>query len=224
MSEVDEIRTIDVFCENCNVRVAARIVATHVKSTPHDVGTSFTDPADAHYDVFEYAIAVCGRCESVFLVELTSYEIPGEVSAPQGERVLYPTSRQISTEGMPASIARAYSTAARAFRVGLHEPCVIMCRKCLEALCEELGATKGNLKERLVTLRERGHIDQKLLAWADELRLIGNDAAHDLNVIMEQVDARDALEFVEAILMYAFSLNRRFEEFKNRRATARKQS
>jgi hypothetical protein len=67
-----------------------------------------------------------------------------------------------------------------------------MCRKYLEALFQELGATKDNLKERLVALRERGHIDQKLLAWADELRLIGNDAAHDLNVVIEQVDARDA--------------------------------
>ena len=75
-----------------------------------------------------------------------------------------------------------------------------------------------------MVLRERGHIDQKLLAWADELRLIGNDAAHDLHVVIEQVDARDALEFVEALLMYAFSLNRRFEEFKNRRAATRKQS
>jgi hypothetical protein len=99
-----------------------------------------------------------------------------------------------------------------------------MCRKCLEAICQELGATRGNLKERLVALQGRGQIDQKLLAWADELRLIGNDAAHDLNVVIDQVDARDALEFSEAILMYAFSLNRRFQEFKIRREATRKQS
>jgi len=62
-------------------------------------------------------------------------------------------------------------------------------------LCRELGATKGNLKDRLVELGEVGQIDQKLLAWADELRLIGNDAAHDLDVMIERVDARDALDF-----------------------------
>ncbi len=72
---------------------------------------------------------------------------------------------------------------------------------------------------RLESLRKNGHIDQKLLTWADELRLIGNDAAHDLDIVIEQVDAQDALEFVEAILMYAFSLTLKFEEFKKRRAS-----
>jgi hypothetical protein len=222
MSGTGDSGTIDVFCDNCNVQVATHVAATHVKSTPRP-GYQFEEPADAHYDVVEYAIAVCGRCESVFLVESTFYEIPGEVSVPQGERVLYPSSRQISLEGIPATIARAYSSAARSFSVGLYEPCVIMSRKCLEAVCQELGATKGNLKQRLSTLRDTGKIDQKLLAWADELRVIGNDAAHDLETVIEKADARDALDFVEAILMYVFTLNRRFEEFLKRRRTLHKQ-
>jgi hypothetical protein len=78
---------------------------------------------------------------------------------------------------------------------------------------------KSNLKERLAHLQKSGHIDQKLLTWPDELRLIGNDAAHDLEIVIEQVDALNALELVEAILMYAFSLTRKFEEFKKRRAS-----
>jgi hypothetical protein len=122
-------------------------------------------------------------------------------------------------DGMPETASRVYAAAARSYQVGLYEPCVIMCRKCIEALCQELGATKGNLKQRLENLQTNGHIDQKLLTWADELRLIGNDAAHDLNIVIEQVDAQNALEFVEAILMYVFSLTRKFEEFKNRRAS-----
>ena len=91
-----------------------------------------------------------------------------------------------------------------------------MSRKCIEAVCHELGETKGPLNRRLSNLRENGKIDQKLLEWADQLRLIGNDAAHDLEIIMEQVDAKDALDFVEAILMYVFTLTMRFEEFKRR--------
>ncbi len=195
------------------------MVATYVKRTPEN---PLADPDDTPYRVFEYATAACGRCESVFLVEREHYEVPGEFSAPQGERVLYPTARQFLTEGMPTSVARSYSAAADSLTRGLYEPCVIMCRKCLEALCREQGATKGSLKERLVQLGEAGQIDQKLLVWADELRLIGNDAAHDLDVVIEQVDARDALDFVEAILMYAFSLNRKFEEFQKRRRAARR--
>ena len=224
MSDTSESRTIDAFCTDCNVQVAARVVATHGKSTPQSGFEMITtdDPTSVPYDVVEYAIAVCGRCELVFLVESTCVEIEG-ISMPPGERVLYPSSRRISMDGVPATVVRAYSNAARSFSVGLYEPCVIMSRKCIEAVCEELGATKGNLKERLSILGENGKIDQNLLAWANQLRLIGNDAAHDLKIVIEQIDARDALDFVEAILMYVFTLNRRFEEFLERRKNLHKQ-
>jgi len=218
MNEENEIKAFVVFCAKCNVQTAARVVATYVKTTPANPIQAATDPVDTPYYVAEYALALCGRCEAVFLKESNFYEIPGDVYAPQGEEILYPTNRNVSMNGVPESTARAYDTAARCYQVGLYEPCVIMCRKCIEALCQELGATKGNLKDRLAGLQHDGQIDQKLMTWADELRLIGNDAAHDLDIVIEQVDAQDALEFVEAILMYAFSLTRKFEEFKNRRA------
>jgi len=219
MTEENEIKTFDVFCNRCNLQTTARVVAAHVKTTPVNPHEALTDPVDTPYYVTVYAIALCSKCDTVFLVESEFYEIPGEVCAPQGVSVLYPTDRNISTDGMPETASRAYAAAARSYQVGLYEPCVIMCRKCIEALCQELGATKGNLKQRLEDLRKNGHIDQKLLTWADELRLIGNDAAHDLDIVIEQVDAQNALEFVEAILMYAFSLTRKFEEFKKRRAS-----
>lgn len=219
MTEETERKTFDVFCDQCNLQTTARVVATHVETKPVNAHQALTDPVDTPYYVTEYAIALCSKCDRVFLVESDFYEIPGEVCAPQGVSVLYPTDRNISTDGMPETASRAYAAAARSYQVGLYEPCVIMCRKCIEALCQELGATKGNLKERLDSLRKSGHIDQKLATWADELRLIGNDAAHDLDIVIEQVDAQNALEFVEAILMYAFSLTRKFEEFKNRRAS-----
>ena len=205
MSGTDEARTIDVSCEHRNVQIAARVAATYVKSTPQDLRASLADPTDTPYNVFEYAIAVCGRCESVFLVESEFYNTGGSFSPTRGA-CLISDKQEVSTDGVPTSVARAYSTAARAFVVGLYEPCVIMCRKCIEALCRELGTTKGNLKERLVALRDAGQIDQKLLAWADELRLIGNDAAHDLDIVIEQVDARDALDFVEQSLCTSFRL------------------
>jgi hypothetical protein len=219
MTEENAKKTFDVFCNRCNLQTTARVVAAHNRRTPVNPYEAFTDPVDTPYYVTEHAIALCSKCDTIFLVESVFCEIPGEVYAPQGVSILYPTDRNISTNGMPETASRAYAIAARSYRVGLYEPCVIMCRKCIEALCQELGSTKGNLKDRLENLRKAGHIDQKLMTWADELRLIGNDAAHDLDIVIEQVDAQNALEFVEAILMYAFSLTRKFEEFKNRRAS-----
>ena len=78
---------------------------------------------------------------------------------------------------------------------GHYNPCVIMSRKCLESVCKELGATKETLKQSLEIFNGHSKIDKKLLSWADGLRLIGNDAAHDLEASFGQVDARDALDF-----------------------------
>lgn len=175
-------------------------------------------PWGKHYDVFEYATTTCGRCEPVFFVESEFYDIASELYPPQGEQVFYPSPHKMSMEGIPATARRAYSDATDAFKAGLYDLCVIMSRKCLEAVCQELGARKGSLKQRLSEFRDQGTIDKKLFEWADELRLIGNDAVHELEIGTKQVDAEDALDFVEAILMYVFTLNKRFEEFQKRRA------
>ena len=216
VENTDEQKTFDVFCTNCNVQTAACVVAEHSRSTLSPfLNVDDVEWTNTEYSIYVYNIAACGRCESVFLVESKIW-CNSEYEVPQEERVLYPSSSQVSMDGIPATAARIYLDAARAYSVGLYEPCAIMSRKCIEAVCHELGETKGPLNRRLSNLRENGKIDQKLLEWADQLRLIGNDAAHDLEIIMEQVDAKDALDFVEAILMYVFTLTIRFEEFKRR--------
>ena len=76
----------------------------------------------------------------------------------------------------------------------------------------------NSLFKRLQDLKERSIIDGKLLNWADGLRVIGNDAAHDLDIVISESEAKDALQFVEALIMYVFQLCRRFNEFQRRRA------
>lgn len=148
-------------------------------------------------------------------------EVPGEFSAPQGERMLYPNHDVFPGKGVPDTVRRAQQDAVRSYAAGLYEPCVIMCRKCIEAMCYELGETKGSLHKRLQVLRDQQKIDSKLIIWLDGLRAIGNDAAHDLDAQIDKSDALDSLHFVEAVLMYVFSLNKRYDEFQSRRARSK---
>mgnify|MGYP001245890349 CR=1 FL=1 len=53
-----------------------------------------------------------------------------------------------------------------------------MVRRVLEELCEDKKATGNNLMERLKALGQTVIIPGELLTAADELRLLGNDAAH----------------------------------------------
>ena len=95
-----------------------------------------------------------------------------------------------------------------------------MSRKCLEAVCKVLNAKGRNLYAMLMSLHEAEQIDSRLLNWAHQVRAIGNEAAHDVDVPVTKEDARDAFEFTEAILIYIFSLTKRFESMQERRATA----
>ena len=92
-----------------------------------------------------------------------------------------------------------------------------MCRKCLEAISSFLGEKRGSLLKRLTRLRDIGLIEAKLYSWADELRLIGNEAVHDLQARISKDDAHDSLEFLEAMLLYVFLLDSRLQKFRERR-------
>lgn len=92
-----------------------------------------------------------------------------------------------------------------------------MCRKTLEGVCEDHGVNKGNLQKRLEALRGQGVIEGRLYSWADELRLVGNDAAHDVNVEVDASDARDTVDFTRAVLEYVYTFRDRFENFRKRR-------
>ena len=214
-----EPNTIDLQCSTCNVQVATSVVATHTHSG-HPSGGVVGDLCDADTPrvVTVFSLSECRRCKGVFLSKAEYYEIPGEVWSPQtNDIVLYPSSRKIDAATLPQSVAKAYSSATGSFNVGLYEPCVIMCRKCVEALCHENGITTGNLKNRIDRLRSEGHIDQKLYTWATSLRLAGNDAAHDITVNITKDDASDSIEFLEALLLYSFVLDRKFHSFQQRR-------
>lgn len=57
-------------------------------------------------------------------------------------------------------------------------------------------------------------IDDRLLAWADALRITGNEAAHGAEFSVKREDAKDALDFTEAIVDYLFVFQERFKALK----------
>ena len=85
-----------------------------------------------------------------------------------------------------------------------------MCRKCVEAVCNEHGESKKSLAQRLRRLQDNGILDQAILQWANGIRMVGNDAAHDLKIQITKTDAKDTLDFTEAVLLYVFVLQSRF--------------
>lgn len=131
--------------------------------------------------------------------------------------VMFPTSEGKVTGNVPEDIRAAFDEACKAYRAALYNSSAIMCRKTIDGVCAAHGIATGNLAASLKKMLDEDIIDDRLHEWSTVLRHLGNGAAHDIAVTTTQPDAKDAIEFTNAILDYLFSYRDRFEEFKKRR-------
>ena len=79
----------------------------------------------------------------------------------------------------------------------------IMIRKTLEEICEDKSAKGKNLKDRLTDLGGKILIPKELIEGMDELRLLGNDAAHIEAKAFSQIGKEEieiSIEFTKEIL------------------------
>ncbi|MBK3746649.1 DUF4145 domain-containing protein [Pseudomonas balearica] len=145
------------------------------------------------------------------MAEGDKWDIPFVVF-PQGDIRVNPSA--------PVEIRAAFQEACTCYRTRAYTASAIMCRKTLEGTCAAHGVEERNLSASLKKMKELTLIDDRLFEWSDALRVVGNEAAHGVNVAISQADAKDAIEFTNAILDYLFSYRDRFEQFKKRRASA----
>jgi hypothetical protein len=83
----------------------------------------------------------------------------------------------------------------------------IMVRKTLEELCRERGAQGGNLKDRIKDLGSKVVLPQELLDGLDDLRLLGNDAAHIESTVFNSIGREEVevgVEFTKEVLKAVF--------------------
>lgn len=181
-------------CKTCEALVNAEPVATY------ELGDEFSTT---------YSLLRCPKCKGPFLTD---------EDAIFGLSCLYPRPDTRVNPNLPAPLKAAYEEAASCFKSKAYTATAIMCRKTLEGICVEHGATGRTLVASLKELKEKGVIENRLYEWADALRISGNEAAHDVNVTISAEDAKDIIEFTNALLEYVFTFRDKFEEFKTRRA------
>src|SRR5260370_23053412 len=79
---------------------------------------------------------------------------------------------------LPPTVLTAFEEAISCHANRCFTASAIMVRKTLEELCLDRQATGNNLKERIRALGTKVVLPQELLDGLDDLRLLGNDAAH----------------------------------------------
>ncbi|WP_296038250.1 DUF4145 domain-containing protein [uncultured Agrobacterium sp.] len=120
-------------------------------------------------------------------------------------------SRSILPAHLPDDVLKAFQQAETNFElVGHEEAAATMYRRALErALKFTHPDLKGSLKDKIKKLVAEGTLPSALGEWADEIRVVGNDGAHDDDVDRENLKA--ARMFCDSFLRYLITLPKEVE-------------
>lgn len=165
-------------------------------SNVNDVTWDATHPG-VHSSISRHAgIRICPKfeCRAIIFVVV------------HGSHLLETYPRQLidfDPTSLPKPILKTLEEAVLCHGAGAYRACALMVRRVLEELCEDRKATGANLFERLKALKSSVILPDDLLEAANELRLLGNDAAHiEAKTYDEitEVEAALALELAKELL------------------------
>ena len=111
---------------------------------------------------------------------------------------------------IPADVKEALEEAIECHAHESYIAAAIMVRKTLEELCRDQKATGKDLKARIEDLGSKVVIPKALLDGLDDLRLLGNDAAHIESRVFNDIGKNEVevgIEFAKEVLkaVYQYS-------------------
>jgi hypothetical protein len=129
-------------------------------------------------------------------------------SGKGGVAITFPSERlDFDSTNIPESITKAMAEAITCHAHSCFIASAIMVRKTLEELCHVQGATGNSLKERIRSLGTKIVLPQELMEGLDDLRLLGNDAAHiesqEFNSVGKE-EVEIGIEFAKEVLKAAY--------------------
>lgn len=116
---------------------------------------------------------------------------------------------------IPDKVASAFEEAITCHAEECFIAAAVMIRRTFEEVCHERDATGDSLRERIRSLQEKIVIPKELFEGMDELRLLGNDAAHVESREYDKIGKEEvevgiefAKEILKAVYQYEHLLSR----------------
>lgn len=203
-------------CPHCNIDMMAFPIFGVRPSSSSKWKTHYTPVAGC-----------CGSCDGPVVAFLAYLKVPESSEATYQARIAEltkPTS-QLENLGfelrkhwpvpqepeapadLPKTVERAFMQAEKnRMMPDCEEAAATMYRRALDlALKEAFPDEKGSLDGKLKKLVLQQKLPASLGEWAHEVRLIGNDGAHDIDGVSKD-DLLDARAFIDTVLKYIFTL------------------
>lgn len=142
------------------------------------------------------------------------------VTEHETERLLlsYPNDTiPFDKEKIPEKVLTAFEEAIKCHSNLCFIASAIMIRKTLEEICFDRGATGKNLRDRILDLGSKILIPKELLQGIDELRLLGNDAAHIEAKTFSEIGKEEievSIDFTKEILKAVYQYENLLDKLK----------
>jgi hypothetical protein len=206
-------------CKVCNWSTNHTLVWTgHTKFFEEEIGVEFFT---------DYYVLQCNGCEEFTFATVDYNDSDGDVTEegqfiPTKIEKLYPDrkagmlrEKQCSFYSPPI-VRRIYTETIQTYNSEQLTLCAMGIRATMEAICNDAGIPKDNLKNRIEKLVEKGVVTQKLAEGLQENRLLGNESAHDLELYGSD-ELATAIDLVEQVMEHYF-LPHKIEMLKQRKA------
>lgn len=191
-------------CDICNALVKGEIIGSYVNKNEYDWVESV-----------QYTLCKCPSCSSPILAHQEYDYVAGDLEWGMAIK-MFPSNAFHINPIIPEKLRKALVECIQCYKSKSYTATAIMCRRAIEGFCSIRGVEERNLDLSIKKLRDEGIINEQLFEWANQLRLVGNEAAHNIDSEFTSIDAKDILDFTIAILDFTYSFKDKFDRFKAR--------
>lgn len=175
------------------------------------------DDLNFHYT---YEMFVCPVCHKVTLRETYGDETMmepnhcGEMEWYSKKTILFPIN-SIESGSIPPKVKEAFEAALKTEGIDKNV-CLMALRRTLELILKDKGATKWGLKDKIEEIAARGLLPDTLKEASSLTKILGDSAAHDKDLEIDQHDVESMAEFIEFIIDYLYIIPDKINTYKER--------
>lgn len=155
-------------------------------------------------------VSECLACGRLIISDDFGGQLPPELF--DKAEVIYPKTL-LTHEAIPEEIRLTYESAKRIQQLN-SEAFAVAIRKCVEITCKLHGIKKGTLADKFKKLCSQLSIPGVLAEAGNSIRLIGNQAAHELEGV-HPVNSYNIDNFFRILMEYIYILPAKLEWFKH---------
>ncbi len=138
----------------------------------------------------------------------------GEMEYYNKKTILFPINN-IESGSIPSKVKEAFEAALKTKEIDKNI-CLIALRRTLELILKDKGATKWGLKDKIEEIAEKGLLPGTLKEASSLTKILGDSAAHDKELEIDQHDVESMSEFVEFIIEYLYIVPDKINTYKER--------